>query len=412
MNKSNDQNILNTMDEDDDRERLLLEELERREREQEGSSLSIFSNPYLTKLSTAAQVIGETYINAVLDTKREQDEEDDKFWESVPVLPAAEDDDEEQNMILMNNNRRIENTAEFDGITTTSTSSVLLLQEEERGGGGNFVADLLVNTYKQAQEAEEALERRRRQRVLSELDAWTTKKTNSVEEEEHESTSNRVLKFDDDDDIDTNEVKMMFFKPDVQVGLTARYTSYLSKVLPTNGDSNRKNRTMSDEAQRELDKLEANFTPHRKSKKSFFRDFLQFGADGNRKNETNNSNNNNNSRNDDGLSLDDPALLSAISKEMSKIDKVLDDLKTDVAIKNLANVARNTGGGRLNDLADALDRLAKDRIWEYPIFRYLAMFALLSLFLFAIYVKTSVESREEVGGLIDIGIKRKKLIGL
>jgi len=115
-------------------------------------------------------------------------------------------------MILMNNNRRIENRAEFDGITTTSTSSVLLLQEEERGGGGgNFVADLLVNTYKQAQEAEEAEERSRAKEAPKSSPRTRCvddkKTTSSVEEEEHECTSNRVLKFDDDGDIDTNEVK-------------------------------------------------------------------------------------------------------------------------------------------------------------------------------------------------------------
>ena len=111
------------------------------------------------------------------------------------------------------------------------------------------------------------------------------------------------------------------------------------------------------------------------------------------------------------LLLDDPALLDAVSKEMSKIDKVLNDLKTDVAIKNLANVARNTGGGRLNSFADALDALARHPMWEYQIVRYAAMIALLALFTFGIYLKVSIESREEVGGLIDVGIQKSSAAG-
>ena len=93
-------------------------------------------------------------------------------------------------------------------------------------------------------------------------------------------------------------------------------------------------------------------------------------------------------------------------KPVSKIDKVLNDLKTDMAIKNLANVARNTGGGRLNSFADSLDTLAKHPMWEYQIVRYAAMIFLLALFTFGIYLKISIESREEVGGLIDVGIQK------
>ena len=78
---------------------------------------------------------------------------------------------------------------------------------------------------------------------------------------------------------------------------------------------------------------------------------MQFGNNGSQNNAKNTQ------RGGGGeLLLDDPALLAAVSKEMSKIDKVLNDLKTDAMTKNLANVARNTGGGRLNSFADALMR--------------------------------------------------------
>jgi len=41
------------------------------------------------------------------------------------------------------------------------------------------------------------------------------------------------------------------------------------------------------------------------------------------------------------------------------------------------------------------------------------MIALLALFTFGIYLKVSIESREEVGGLIDVGIQKspKKFLG-
>ena len=463
-------------DDAEETERLLLEELARREQQQQQNkdktSSSSQSSLLLQTASGANKVVSATFsafnetLSTILDTTKEQEEED-KFWESVPVLPPLkegeeydEDDDgrrtssQEEGVLLYSgeddayinhhNMRREKNAMllgeeeydEDDGMGRGNNNSQSGIITGGGGGGGNFVADLLVNTYKQAQEAEEMLERRKRENVLNELDNWTT--TTSA-------TTNRVLDFDNMDDTNTeegeknhnnknanNSAKM---NADVRVGLTERYSSYLAKVLPIKSTKRRKNNGindgklidgdhdgddddddkrfekikstfMSDEAQRELDKLEASFTPQRKSKKSFFRDFLQFGNNGSQNNAKNTQ------RGAGGeLLLDDPALLAAVSKEMSKIDKVLNDLKTDVAIKNLANVARNTGGGRLNSFADALDALARHPMWEYQIVRNAAMIALLALFTFGIYLKISIESREEVGGLIDVGIQKSSRLG-
>ena len=417
---------------DDETERLLLEELARRERETTTTS----SSSLLLSASGANKVVSATFsafnetLNTILDTKREQEEEE-KFWESVPVLPLEEGEEDERGVTDGFGTKRDDvllYTGEDDAYINhhrpkekykPSEENVLLPEEQKEfdedvrknhqnvTGGGSFVSDLLVNTYKQAQEAEEALERSKRERVLNELDNWTTTSTTAS------AKTNTVLNFDN-------------------IGLTERYSSYLAKVLPAkstkgrSGKTNKgviddddddsdddddvddddkrfekiKNTFMSDEAQRELDKLEASFTPQRKSKKSFFRDFLLFGNGSKNKSTITTSNN------QGELLSDDPALLAAVSKEVSKIDKVLNDLKTDMAIKNLANVARNTGGGRLNSFADSLDALAKHPMWEYQIVRYAAMIVLLALFTFGIYLKISIESREEVGGLIDVGIQK------
>jgi len=463
-------------DDAEETERLLLEELARREQQQQQQqnkekTSSSSSSSLLLAASGANKVVSATFsafnetLNTILDTTREQEEED-KFWESVPVLPPLkegeeydEDDDgrrtssQEEGVLLYSgeddayinhhNMRREKNAMllgeeEYDeddevGRSNNNSQSVIITGGGG-GSGGNFVADLLVNTYKQAQEAEEMLERRKRENVLNELDNWTTTTR---------ATTNRVLDFDNMDDTNTeedeknhnnknanNSAKM---NADVRVGLTERYSSYLAKVLPIKSTKRRKNNGindgklidgdgddddddkrfekikstfMSDEAQRELDKLEASFTPQRKSKKSFFRDFLQFGNNGSQNNAKSTQ------RGGGGeLLLEDPALIAAVSKEMSKIDKVLNDLKTDVAIKNLANVARNTGGGRLNYFADALDALARHPMWEYQIVRNVVMIALLALFTFGIYLKISIESREEVGGLIDVGIQKSSRLG-
>ncbi len=422
---------------DDETERLLLEELARRERETTTTS----SSSLLLSASGANKVVSATFsafnetLNTILDTKREQEEED-KFWESVPVLPLEEGEEDERDVTDGFGKKREDAllyTGEDDAYINhhrpkekykPREENVLLPEEQNEfdedvrknhtnnhqnvTGGGSFVSDLLVNTYKQAQEAEEALERSKRERVLNELDNWTTTSTSTTAS----AKTNTVLNFDN-------------------IGLTERYSSYLAKVLPAkstkgrSGKTNKgvidddddsdddddvddddkrfekiKNTFMSDEAQRELDKLEASFTPQRKSKKSFFRDFLLFG------NGSKNKSTITTSSNQGELLSDDPALLAAVSKEVSKIDKVLNDLKTDMAIKNLANVARNTGGGRLNSFADSLDALAKHPMWEYQIVRYAAMIVLLALFTFGIYLKISIESREEVGGLIDVGIQK------
>ena len=417
---------------DDETERLLLEELARRERETTTTS----SSSLLLSASGANKVVSATFsafnetLNTILDTKREQEEEE-KFWESVPVLPLEGEEDERDVTDGFGKKREdvLLYTGEDDAYINhhrpkekykPSEENVLLPEEQKEfdedvrknhqnvTGGGSFVSDLLVNTYKQAQEAEEALERSKRERVLNELDNWTTTSTSTTAS----AKTNTVLNFDN-------------------IGLTERYSSYLAKVLPAkstkgrSGKTNKgvidddddsnddddvddddkrfekiKNTFMSDEAQRELDKLEASFTPQRKSKKSFFRDFLLFGNGSKNKSTITRSNN------QVELLSDDPALLAAVSKEVSKIDKVLNDLKTDMAIKNLANVARNTGGGRLNSFADSLDALAKHPMWEYQIVRYAAMIVLLALFTFGIYLKISIESREEVGGLIDVGIQK------
>ena len=419
---------------DDETERLLLEELARRERETT-TTTSSSSSSLLLSASGANKVVSATFsafnetLNTILDTKREQEEEE-KFWESVPVLPLEEGEEDERDVTDGFGTKREDvllYTGEDDAYINhhrpkekykPSEENVLLPEEQKEfdedvrknhqnvTGGGSFVSDLLVNTYKQAQEAEEALERSKRERVLNELDNWTTTSTTAS------AKTNTVLNFDN-------------------IGLTERYSSYLAKVLPAkstkgrSGKTNKgvidddddsdddddvddddkrfekiKNTFMSDEAQRELDKLEASFTPQRKSKKSFFRDFLLFGNGSKNKSTITRSNN------QGELLSDDPALLAAVSKEVSKIDKVLNDLKTDMAIKNLANVARNTGGGRLNSFADSLDALAKHPMWEYQIVRYAAMIVLLALFTFGIYLKISIESREEVGGLIDVGIQK------
>ena len=429
---------------DDETERLLLEELARRERETTTTTTTITttsssssSSSLLLSASGANKVVSATFsafnetLNTILDTKREQEEEE-KFWESVPVLPLEEGEEDERDVTDGFGTKREDvllYTGEDDAYINhhrpkekykPSEENVLLPEEQKEfdedvrknhqnvTGGGNFVSDLLVNTYKQAQEAEEALERSKRERVLNELDNWTTTSTSTTAS----AKTNTVLNFDN-------------------IGLTERYSSYLAKVLPAkstkgrSGKTNKgvidddddsdddddvddddkrfekiKNTFMSDEAQRELDKLEASFTPQRKSKKSFFRDFLLFGNGSKNKSTITTSNN------QGELLSDDPALLAAVSKEVSKIDKVLNDLKTDMAIKNLANVARNTGGGRLNSFADSLDALAKHPMWEYQIVRYAAMIVLLALFTFGIYLKISIESREEVGGLIDVGIQK------
>jgi len=436
-------------------ERLLLEELARREQGVTATTTSSSSSLLFAGASGANKVVSATFsafnetLNTILDTKRDQEEED-KFWESVPVLPLEEgEEDERENkdvLLYTGEDDAFVNHNSVREKSEQSEENVLLAEEkaEEDGGGrvgvgGNFVSDLLVNTYKQAQEAEEMLLRRKRESVLNELENWTTSTTAAATT----TTTNRVLDFDDigneknlsnnmNSDTNFSSAKM---NADGQVGVTERYASYLAKVLPSSKrrNSQKKNNTfdlgadmnddddddddddkqfekvkstfMSDAAQRELDKLEASFTPHRKSKKSFFRDFLQFGSKGSK---------NTQERTREGggeLLLDDPALLDAVSKEMSKIDKVLNDLKTDVAIKNLANVARNTGGGRLNSFADALDALARHPMWEYQIVRYAAMIALLALFTFGIYLKVSIESREEVGGLIDVGIQKSSAAG-
>ena len=431
--KKDDEDI----DDDDETERLLLEELARRERETTTTS----SSSLLLSASGANKVVSATFsafnetLNTILDTKREQEEED-KFWESVPVLPLEEGEEDERDVTDGFGKKREDvllYTGEDDAYINhhrpkekykPREENVLLPEEQNEfdkdvrknhtnnhqnvTGGGSFVSDLLVNTYKQAQEAEEALERSKRERVLNELDNWTTTSTSTTAS----AKTNTVLNFDN-------------------IGLTERYSSYLAKVLPAkstkgrSGKTNKgvidddddsdddddvddddkrfekiKNTFMSNEAQRELDKLEASFTPQRKSKKSFFRDFLLFG------NGSKNKSTITPSSNQGELLSDDPALLAAVSKEMTKIDKVLNDLKTDMAIKNLANVARNTGGGRLNSFADSLDSLAKHPMWEYQIVRYAAMIVLLALFTFGIYLKISIESREEVGGLIDVGIQK------
>ena len=456
-------------EEREETERLLLEELARREQgvSETTPTASNSSSLLLAGASGANKVVSATFsafnetLNTILDTKRDQEEED-KFWESVPVLPLEEGEEAEreykEDVLLYTgeDDAFINHNNGVRGKNEQSEENVLLAEEEtdeEDGGGrvgvgGNFVSDLLVNTYKQAQEAEEMLLRKKRESVLNELENWTTS-TTAAAAAATTTTTNRVLDFDDigneknlsnnnmNNNTNFSSAKM---NADGQVGVTERYASYLAKVLPSSKrrNSQKKNNTfdfgsdnnnnddddddddkqfekvkstfMSDAAQRELDKLEASFTPHRKSKKSFFRDFLQFGSKGSK---------NTQERTREGgseLLLDDPALLDAVSKEMSKIDKVLNDLKTDVAIKNLANVARNTGGGRLNSFADALDALARHPMWEYQIVRYAAMIALLALFMFGIYLKVSVESREEVGGLIDVGIQksaagRKKFLG-
>jgi hypothetical protein len=451
-------------EEREETERLLLEELARRETQGATTTTTTSSSSSLLLASSANKVVSATFsafnetLNTILDTKRDQEEED-KFWESVPVLPLEEGEEEdereykedvllytgEDDSFIINNNNSVREKNE------QSEENVLLSEEkdEEDGGGrvgvgGNFVSDLLVNTYKQAQEAEEMLLRTKRESVLNELEYWTASTTAAAAATT--TTTNRVLDFDDignEKNLNNNSNNNMNnntnfssakMNADGQVGVTERYASYLAKVLPSGKrrNSQKKNNTfdfgpdnndndddddddkqfekvkstfMSDAAQRELDKLEASFTPHRKSKKSFFRDFLQFGSKGSK---------NTQERTREGgseLLLDDPALLDAVSKEMSKIDKVLNDLKTDVAIKNLANVARNTGGGRLNSFADALDALARHPMWEYQIVRYAAMIALLALFTFGIYLKVSIESREEVGGLIDVGIQKSSAAG-
>ena len=456
-------------EEREETERLLLEELARRETQgatTTTATTSSSSSLLLAGASGANKVVSATFsafnetLNTILDTKRDQEEED-KFWESVPVLPLEEEEEEdereykedvllytgEDDAFIINHNNSVREKNE------QSEENVLLSEEkdEEDGGGrvgvgGNFVSDLLVNTYKQAQEAEEMLLRTKRESVLNELENWTTSTTAAAATTT--TTTNRVLDFDDigneknlnnnnnNNNMNNNNTNFSsaIMNADGQVGVTERYASYLAKVLPSSKrrNSQKKNNTfdlgpdnndndddddddkqfekvkstfMSDAAQRELDKLEASFTPHRKSKKSFFRDFLQFGSKGSK---------NTRERTREGgseLLLDDPALLDAVSKEMSKIDKVLNDLKTDVAIKNLANVARNTGGGRLNSFADALDALARHPMWEYQIVRYAAMIALLALFTFGIYLKVSIESREEVGGLIDVGIQKSSAAG-
>ena len=456
-------------EEREETERLLLEELARRETQgatTTTATTSSSSSLLLAGASGANKVVSATFsafnetLNTILDTKRDQEEED-KFWESVPVLPLEEGEEEDEreykeDVLLYTGEVDAFNSNSVREKNEQSEENVLLSEEkdEEDGGGrvgvgGNFVSDLLVNTYKQAQEAEEMLLRTKRESVLNELENWTTSTTAAAATTT--TTTNRVLDFDDigneknlnnnnnnnnNNNMNNNNTNFSsaIMNADGQVGVTERYASYLAKVLPSSKrrNSQKKNNTfdlgpdnndndddddddkqfekvkstfMSDAAQRELDKLEASFTPHRKSKKSFFRDFLQFGSKGSK---------NTQERTREGgseLLLDDPALLDAVSKEMSKIDKVLNDLKTDVAIKNLANVARNTGGGRLNSFADALDALARHPMWEYQIVRYAAMIALLALFTFGIYLKVSIESREEVGGLIDVGIQKSSAAG-
>ena len=93
---------------DDETERLLLEELARRERETTTTTTtttttSSSSSSLLLSASGANKVVSATFsafnetLNTILDTKREQEEEE-KFWESVPVLPLEEGDEDERDI--------------------------------------------------------------------------------------------------------------------------------------------------------------------------------------------------------------------------------------------------------------------------------------------------------------------------
>ena len=81
---------------DDETERLLLEELARRERETTTTTTSSSSSSLLLSASGANKVVSATFsafnetLNTILDTKREQEEEE-KFWESVPVLHSKKE---------------------------------------------------------------------------------------------------------------------------------------------------------------------------------------------------------------------------------------------------------------------------------------------------------------------------------
>ena len=83
---------------DDETERLLLEELARRERETTtttSSSSLLLSAPGANKVVSATFSAFNETLNTILDTKREQEEEE-KFWESVPVLPLEEGEEDER----------------------------------------------------------------------------------------------------------------------------------------------------------------------------------------------------------------------------------------------------------------------------------------------------------------------------
>ncbi len=144
-----------------------------------------------------------------------------------------------------------------------SEENVLLSEEkdEEDGGGrvgvgGNFVSDLLVNTYKQAQEAEEMLLRTKRESLLNQLENWTTS-TTAAAATTTTTTTNRVLDFDDignEKNLNNNSNNNMNnntnfssakMNADGQVGVTERYASYLAKVLPSGKrrNSQKKNNT-------------------------------------------------------------------------------------------------------------------------------------------------------------------------
>ena len=90
-------------EEREETERLLLEELARREQgvSETTPTASNSSSLLLAGASGANKVVSATFsafnetLNTILDTKRDQEEED-KFWESVPVLPLEEGEEDER----------------------------------------------------------------------------------------------------------------------------------------------------------------------------------------------------------------------------------------------------------------------------------------------------------------------------
>ena len=90
-------------DDAEETERLLLEELARREQQQQQNkdktSSSSQSSLLLQTASGANKVVSATFsafnetLSTILDTTKEQEEED-KFWESVPVLPPLKEGEE------------------------------------------------------------------------------------------------------------------------------------------------------------------------------------------------------------------------------------------------------------------------------------------------------------------------------